>query len=41
MAVAVTTVASGGIPVVDVAAIFPKLGMAVSVQGGNKGFLPP
>ena len=37
MALPVVTVASGGIPVVDVTATTPKLGMAVSEAAAGKG----
>ena len=37
MAVAVVTVASGGLPVVDVTATFPKNGMAVTEAANGRG----
>jgi len=37
MALAVVTVASGGMPVADVTATTPKLGMAVSEAANGRG----
>jgi hypothetical protein len=37
MALAVITVASGGLPVVDVTATFPNLGMPVTEASTGKG----
>ena len=37
MAIAVVTVAAGGLPVVDVTATFPRLGLPVSEAATGKG----
>lgn len=37
MAVAVVTVASGGLPVIDVTATTPKLGVAISEAANGRG----
>jgi hypothetical protein len=37
MALAVVTVASGGLPVVDVTATFPRLGMPVTEAASGRG----
>ena len=37
MALAVVTVAAGGIPVVDMTATFPRLGLPVTEAAGGRG----